>query len=198
MAGAIHADHLHVLQRNTMPSSLRTPHGQILSWAFTLTCDALDPLSAKYPELELKKNGALFGDIFQAAHIVGSMIRIERYLGKHDFSAFHHRLIEGIDLSVRSRYVASIQQACSFLLKMPVSEISPDTIPDLGSLIEKEEKDIRMLIGLWIAWSLLGRKPKLDHELHFTSDAGDLAFSVNAKFIASVFLSDKNDINREV
>ncbi|QYM78723.1 hypothetical protein K0B96_15685 [Horticoccus luteus] len=181
-----------------MPADLRTPHGQVLMWAFNFTSDTIGPLEARFPQLGIEKKEALFGDIYQSAVIVGTLARIERFLGKHDYSRLHAGIVQGIDLSVRSRFVAAIQGLCSFLLQLPHGAIESDVIPCFDALHEKKEEELEALIGLWIAWSVIGRKPSHDHELHFTSAVGKLAYSDNARFVASFFLSDKKHIERYV
>jgi len=181
-----------------MPTDLRTPHGQVLMWAFNFTSDTIGPLEARFPQLGIEKKEALFGDIYQCAVIVSALTRIERFLGKHDYSRLHAGIVQGIDLSARSRFVSAIQGLCSFLLQLPRGAIEFDTIPCLDALHEKKDEELEALIGLWIAWSLIGKKPSLDHEMHFTSVVGKLAYAENAKFIASVFLSDKKHIHRYV
>jgi len=167
-------------------------------WAFNLTSDTIAPIERSFPQLEIEKKRALFGDIYQSALIVGTLLRIERFLGKNNYSRLHEGIVEGIDLSVRSRFVAAIQGLSSFLLTLPNGAIGPDVIPPFDSLHEKKEGELESLIGLWIAWSLIGRKPERDHELRFTSAVGRLAYGDNSKFIASGFLSDKKHITRYV
>lgn len=181
-----------------MPTDTRTPYAQVLMWAFNLTTETIEPLESEFPQLGIKKKEALFGDIYQGAVIVASLIRIERHLGKHDYTKLHNGILQSIHISVRSRFIAAIHGLSSFLLDAPHGSIPADTIPAFDSLHEKTESELEALIGLWIAWSLIGKKPILSHELHFTSAIGRLAFSQNAKFIASVFLSDKSHIERYV
>ena len=173
-----------------MSAELDMPYDQVLMWAFNFACDTIEPLDAEFPQLGIRKNEPLFGDIYQSAVIVAALLRIERFLGKHDYSRLHAGIIQNVDPSVRSRYLAAIQRLCCFLLQRPLRTSESEAIPSLDSLHDKTPEDLEALIGLWVAWSLIGSKPKLDHELHFTSAVGKLVYSNNAQFIASRFLSN--------
>ena len=181
-----------------MSADLDTPYDQILIWAFNFAGDTIDLLDAEFPQLAIKRNQTLFGAIYQCAVIVGALLRIERFLGKHDYSRLHSGVIHNIDSSMRSQYLAPIQNLCCFLLQRSLQASEAGAIPSLDPLQDKTSEALESLIGLWMAWGLIGRKPMLDHELRFTSAVGKLVYSSNAQFIASLILSDGKSIERYV
>jgi hypothetical protein len=122
-------------------------------------------------------------------------LHIERFLGKQDYSRLHSGIIENIDSTVRSRYLAPIQDLCSFLLQRPLQTSESEGIPSLDPLQDKASNDLESSIGFWMARSLIGSEPKLDHEIQFASRVGELVYRDNARFVASLFLSDGKRID---
>jgi hypothetical protein len=122
-------------------------------------------------------------------------LHIERFLGEHDNSRLHSGIIENIDSTVRSRYLAPIQDLCSFLLQRALQASESEGIPSLEPLQIETSKDLESSIGFWMARSLIGSEPKLDHELQFASRVGELVYSDNARFVASLFLSNEKRID---
>ncbi len=174
----------------------RTPHNRILVWAFNWSGETLDILGPKFPRLIPAERRQLMEVIYQSALIVATLLQIERFLGVNDFSRLHAGVVQSIEPSVRGQYVAGIQRACSFLLKVPYEEIPPETIPALEALHTKSDAELDALFGLWVAWSVIGAKPRLPDELHLASVTGQLIFSYNAKFIASTVLSEETPVER--
>jgi hypothetical protein len=179
-----------------MSDELDTPYDQVLMWAFNFACETIESLDAAFPQIGIRKNEPLFGDIYQSAVIVAALLRIERFLGKHDYSRLHAGIIQNIDPSVRSRYLAAIQNLCCYLLQRSLQTSESEAIPSLDSLHHETPEALEALIGVWMAWSLIGSKPKLNHELNFASAVGKIVYSNNAQFIASLFLSNGKRIDR--
>ena len=180
-----------------MSADLDTPYDQVLIWAFNFACDTFEPLDARFPQIGIGRKEVLFGDLYQAAVIVATLLRIEQFLGKQDYTRLHAGIIENIDESARPRYLASIQDLCRFLLADRSGTSETDTIPSLDLLNEQSSGHFESSIGVWIALRLIGREPTLDYELRFASAAGRLVYSENARFIASIFLSDGKRIDRD-
>jgi hypothetical protein len=181
-----------------MSADLDTPYDQVLIWAFNFACDTLEPLDARFPQIGIGRKQVLFGDVYQAAVIVATLLQIEQFLGKHDYTRLHAGITENIDQSVRSRYLASIQDLCRFLSEPPSGTSETDTIPPLDRLSEQSANHIESAVGVWITSRLIGREPKFDYELRFASAVGKLVYSENALFIAAIFLSDGKRIDRDL
>ena len=116
-------------------------------WSFNMACEIEPVIREKHPQIQTYASANLFNDLFQAATIISSMLRIERRLGPDDYAAFHKDVVQNIAPSVRNRYMPAMQALLYFLLGIDRGAFSADEIPAFGRLLSEDETKVANSIG---------------------------------------------------
>lgn len=177
---------------------MRTPAGGILMWAFNLTCDANDILRKQLPQIEDYPHSRDFGNLLQIGTILATLLRVERYLGFHDYTDLHESVAQSIAPSMRETYIPPLQDLAAFLLQSRPTSFAENQIPALNALLDQDERRLATSIGEWLVRKLKSAEPSDAFDLKLVGVLGQLVYVINAQMIASMMLSDKNTLNRIV
>ncbi len=160
-------------------------------WSFNMACEIEPVIREKHPQIQTYASANLFNDLFQAATIISSMLRIERRLGPDDYAAFHKDVVQNIAPSVRNRYMPAMQALLYFLLGIDRGAFSADEIPAFGRLLSEDETKVANSIAYWLVWSLKTTKPDLESDTPLLAAIQRSVYSLNADFIAEMVLKSK-------
>lgn len=179
---------------NKIREQMRTPAGSILMWSFNLSGEINDNIRDEIPQIRDYIRNQDLGNFLQFATILGTLLRVERYIGSYDYTKLHQSIIESIAPSMRDTYVPPLLRLTNFLLQRDSEEKDGDTLPSLEPLLHHTESELSESIGHWIVREMK-QAPLIDPvDLKIASILGELVFKNNAQFIASIMLSDEDPI----